>query len=96
MSQQLTKKQIAARAYYQANKERIKEQKRAKYAHKARKQRVNKVANNSISPTPKTVSSRCQVSEAKQEKRARARRIEDIELARELGISLNELHEGAV
>lgn len=40
--------------------------------------------------------SRCQVSEAKRAQRARARRIEDIELARELGISLNELHEGAV
>lgn len=40
--------------------------------------------------------SRCKVSEAKRAQRARARRIEDIELARELGISLNELHEGAV
>ena len=40
--------------------------------------------------------SRSQVSEAKRAQRARARRIEDIELARELGISLNELHEGAV
>jgi hypothetical protein len=40
--------------------------------------------------------SRSQVSEAKRAQRARARRIEDIELARELGISLTELHEGAV
>lgn len=40
--------------------------------------------------------SRSQVSEAKRAQRARTRRIEDIELARELGISLNELHEGAV
>lgn len=40
--------------------------------------------------------SRCKVSETKRAQRTRARRIEDIELARELGISLNELHEGAV
>lgn len=40
--------------------------------------------------------SRSQVSEAKRAQRARARRIEDIELPRELGISLNELHEVTV
>lgn len=37
--------------------------------------------------------SRSQVSEAKRAQRARARRIEDIELARELGISLREVQE---
>ncbi|MCU8013660.1 hypothetical protein [Shewanella sp. SM74] len=40
--------------------------------------------------------SRCKVSDAKRAERARTRRIEDMALAKELGISLNELHEGAV
>lgn len=40
--------------------------------------------------------SRCKVSDAKRAERARTRRIEDMALAKELGISLEELQEGAV
>ena len=40
--------------------------------------------------------SRCKVSDAKRAERARTRRIEDMALAKELGISLEELQEGTV
>lgn len=40
--------------------------------------------------------SRCKVSDAKRAERARTRRIEDMALAKELGISLDELQEGTV
>ncbi|RBP79683.1 hypothetical protein DET47_10610 [Shewanella putrefaciens] len=40
--------------------------------------------------------SRCKVSDAKRAERARTRRIEDMALAKELGISLSELQDGAL
>lgn len=40
--------------------------------------------------------SRCKVSDAKRAERARTRRIEDMAIAKELGISLEELQEGTV
>ncbi|MDR6964033.1 hypothetical protein [Shewanella putrefaciens] len=40
--------------------------------------------------------SRCKVSDAKRAERARTRRIEDMVLAKELGISISELQDGAL
>ena len=40
--------------------------------------------------------SRCQVSDVKRAERVRTRRIEDMALAKELGISLEELQDGAL
>lgn len=105
MSQQLTPKQIAARAYYQAHKESIKAQKRAQYETKARKPKVMKVANLSTTP-PSIVTPKKQAVRFKQEKEpviqsvristedksrlAKRRRVEDIKLAKELGLSLED------
>ncbi|WP_413486291.1 hypothetical protein [Shewanella baltica] len=106
MSQQLTPKQIAARAYYQANKESIKAHKRDKYAPKARKPKVMKVVNSSTSQpsiaAPKTQTVRFQqekepviqsvrISDEDKVRLAKRRRVEDIKLAKELGLSLEDL-----
>lgn len=105
MNQQLSQKQCAARAYYQAHKESIKAQKRAKYATKARKPKVLKVATSSTAPTsiaaPKTNTVRFQLEQepviqsvrisAEDKDRLANRRIEDIKLAKELGLSVEEL-----
>ena len=105
MNQQLTPKQIAARAYYQAHKESIKAQKRAKYAPKARKLKVMKVANSSTTP-PSIVAPKIQTVRFQQEKETviqsvrisaedkvrldKRRRIENIKLAKELGLSIED------
>ncbi|MCT8866272.1 hypothetical protein [Shewanella xiamenensis] len=105
MSQQLTPKQIAARAYYQAHKESIKAQKRAQYETKARKPKVMKVVNSSTSQpsiaAPKAKTVRLQenepviqsirISAEDKVRLAKRRRIEDIKLAKELGLSLEDL-----
>ncbi|MGL6124628.1 MAG: hypothetical protein ACRC1W_16895 [Shewanella sp.] len=106
MNQQLTQKQIAARAYYQAHKEIIKAQKRAKYAPTAQKQRVIKIANSSTASTSTTapkattvrfqleqkiVSASVKISAEDKARFAKRRSIEDIKLANELGLSLEDL-----
>lgn len=105
MSQQLTPKQIAARAYYQAHKESIKAQKRAKYETKARKPKVMKVVNSSTSQLPnaapkaKTVRFQeenepviqsIRISAEDKVRLAKRRRIEDVKLAKELGLSMED------
>ncbi|MGI2185701.1 hypothetical protein ACROAG_01580 [Shewanella oncorhynchi] len=105
MSQQLTPKQIAARAYYQAHKESIKAQKRAQYETKARKPKVMKVVNSLTSQTstaaPKAKTVRFQeenepviqsirISAEDKTRLAKRRRIEDIKLAKELGLSMED------
>ena len=105
MSQQLTPKQIAARAYYQAHKESIKAQKRDKYETKARKPKVMKVVNSSTSqpstaaPKAKTVRFQeenepviqsIRISAEDKVRLAKRRRIEDIKLAKELGLSIED------
>tara|TARA_R110000823_G_scaffold258846_2_gene380141 strand:+ start:332 stop:724 length:393 start_codon:yes stop_codon:yes gene_type:complete len=127
---QLTEKQIAARAYYQANRERLLEQKRGSYQPKRQKPAVMKVTSDKkpIAPAPKAIEQPKQltkgdiewqgqlkgrngfngvindgeeykdrkainkaISDTGKVKTAARRRAEDIKLARELGLSLEDL-----
>ncbi len=127
---QLTPKQIAARAYYQANRERILEQKRGNYQPKRQKPAVMKVTSDKkpqpIAPKaiaqPKPVTKgdiewqgplkgrngfngvindgdeykdrkaiNQAISAQSKVKTAARRRAEDIRLARELGLNLEDL-----
>ena len=129
---QLTPKQIAARAYYQANRERILEQKRGNYQPKRQKPAVVKVASDKkpqpIAPTPAAIAQpkpvtkgdiewqgplkgrngfngvindgeeykdrkaiNKAISDQAKAKAAARRRAEDIKLARELGLGLEDL-----
>ncbi|WP_434927189.1 hypothetical protein [Shewanella sp. HL-SH2] len=119
---QLTQKQIAARAYYQANRERILEQKRGTYQPKHKNPAVLKVTNSKPAAQQPTVTKadiewdgqlksrngfngiinddteyrdrkaiNKAISDQAKAKAAARRRSEDIKLALELGISIEDL-----
>lgn len=119
---QLTQKQIAARAYYQANRERILEQKRGTYQPKHKNPAVLKVTNSKPAVQQPTVTKadiewdrqlkpqnafngainggdvyadrkaiNKAISEQEKRKAAARRKAEDMRLARELGLSLEDL-----
>jgi hypothetical protein len=119
---QLTQKQIAARAYYQANRERILEQKRGSYQPKRQKPAVLKVTNSKHAVRQPIVTKadiewdgqlksrngfngiinddteyrdrkaiNKAISDQAKAKAAARRRSEDIKLAIELGISIEDL-----
>ena len=119
---QLTQKQIAARAYYQANRERILEQKRGTYQPKCKKPAVLKVTNSKPAVQQPTVTKadiewdgqlksrngfngiinddteyrdrkaiNKAISDQAKVKAAARRRSEDIKLALELGINIEDL-----
>ncbi|MDP5146026.1 hypothetical protein ORI98_06200 [Shewanella sp. ULN5] len=98
---QLTEKQIKARAYYQANKEKICAQKRAKSAASstvspAKKVKkvvaVNKDFNSTISAKRACAPERIEQPKNVDPQKLRVRRsIEDFFLAKEMGVSLADL-----
>jgi len=119
---QLTQKQIAARAYYQANRERILEQKRGTYQPKHKNPAVLKVTNSKPAVQQLTVTKadiewdgqlksrngfngiinddteyrdrkaiNKAISDQAKVKAAARRRSEDIKLALELGINIEDL-----
>lgn len=91
----LTQKQIKAREYYQRNKAKICAQKRGKYQAKSNVSPSTKsVFNQTVCPSHSVKALRvARTKVSAEERRAKAcrRRIEDYQMARELGVSLNEL-----
>jgi hypothetical protein len=119
---QLTQKQIKARAYYQANRERILEQKRGDYQPARAKPAVMKVTRSKTAEQPKPITKadiewdgqlkgrnafngvindgneykdrkaiNQAISEQAKAKAVARSKAEDIKLARELGLSLEDL-----
>jgi hypothetical protein len=98
---QLTEKQIKARAYYQANKDRICEQKRAKHAATSTispTKKVSKVAvvnkefNSTISAKRLFASERIEQPKNVDPQKLRVRRsIEDYQVSKSLGLSLQDM-----
>lgn len=90
---ELTEKQIYAREYYRKNREKIKQSKRDGYSKK-KSPPPRKVSFNTSpiqkKPTAEVSSPRKASAEEAQKAQVRSR-IEDIELARELGINLEDL-----
>jgi hypothetical protein len=84
MQEQLTKKQQAARAYYARNAEKIRAQKRAKYTKTTK-------ARPKATPKAKKQPVHCITQAVKNLKMQARRKIEDMQLAKELGISVSEL-----
>ena len=87
MTNHLTQKQINYRAYYAKHAEAIRAQKRAAYA---------KTAKPRTKATPRAAKSRktsVVTSQQKEQKTNARRKIEDILLAKELGIHVSELQE---
>lgn len=94
MCNELTQKQISAREYYQRNKAKICEQKRSQYKSKSKSSAAAKqVFNTSISKKKSFKSDGFveQSKDANPEKVRVRRSIEDVKIARELGLSLNDL-----
>ena len=98
---QLTEKQLKARAYYQANKEKICAQKRAQHSAKSTVSPtkkvekvviVNKDFNSTISAKRLFAPERVEQPKNVDPQKLRVRRsIEDMKLAKEMGVSLAEL-----
>ena len=81
----LTAKQIANRLYYARNAEKIKAQKRASYAESKAANPVRKIENHK--PASQKVSAKSEVTRIKTVRN----RIEDILLAKELGVRISDL-----